>query len=265
VTFFRGYLNRVGLIDFGPFSLSEVDSKNNPTGESIPIDAISIRSVGRLKRTETKLADAMGEPTPLQTPRNRLVDAGLVAVSVAAAAIAFALVRRSIVTRRRRFISARRKAERKLAQIESSGLASTDPRRSVRETTEVVRQLIEATTSVSAPKKTTEEFLREIAGHPSFTPVDQERLRGFFESADMVKFGDAGRPDELAGLASENLGSAKRLVERFGDEDRKSESSGGATSSGDIVAKSFVEQDRFFSVDKSAKATLEPAPRGGRL
>ncbi|WP_145257007.1 hypothetical protein [Planctomycetes bacterium Pan216] len=65
------------------------------------------------------------------------------------------------------------------------------------ELTGIVRRYIERTSSVHAPEQTTEEFLREIASHPTFAAHDRERLQRFLESADLVKF--AGyRPGEEA-------------------------------------------------------------------
>lgn len=54
--------------------------------------------------------------------------------------------------------------------------------------TEVVRGYVELKFGLKAPEMTTEEFLRVLARNQSALPYDSQRLRGFLESCDMVKY-----------------------------------------------------------------------------
>ena len=56
------------------------------------------------------------------------------------------------------------------------------------ELTAIVRRYIERTTGIHAPEQTTEEFLREISRANTFGREENERLKDFLESADLVKF-----------------------------------------------------------------------------
>jgi hypothetical protein len=61
-----------------------------------------------------------------------------------------------------------------------------------------------------APERTTEEFLRELAGTKLLLPEQKESLGGFLASCDLVKFAKyEPRENELRELH----GSAMRLVE----------------------------------------------------
>ncbi len=75
-----------------------------------------------------------------------------------------------------------------LRALESSGLVERDVKAFYVELTAIVRRFIERTRGVHAPEQTTEEFLGEIAAHPEFSDEERRKLRGFLESADLVKF-----------------------------------------------------------------------------
>jgi len=75
-----------------------------------------------------------------------------------------------------------------MEQIVARKLADSNVKEFYVELTGVVRRYIERTTGVHAPEQTTEEFLREIVDDPVFEDSDQQRLRDFLESADLVKF-----------------------------------------------------------------------------
>ncbi len=70
------------------------------------------------------------------------------------------------------------------------------------ELTMVVRRYIQRRHSVRAPNLTTDEFLRAAAGNPAFTPEAIAELRGFLESADMVKFAGVEATPEMADSAT---------------------------------------------------------------
>ena len=62
----------------------------------------------------------------------------------------------------------------------------------------IVRRYIERAHKIAAPKRTTDEFLREAAGREDFSPEALEKLRGFLDGADMVKFAGARATREMA-------------------------------------------------------------------
>lgn len=78
------------------------------------------------------------------------------------------------------------------------------------ELTMVVRRYIQRRHSVRAPNLTTDEFLRAAAGNPAFTREALTELRGFLESADMVKFAGVEATPEMADSAT---GKAKGYLE----------------------------------------------------
>ncbi|MEE8107013.1 MAG: hypothetical protein V3T86_15870 [Planctomycetota bacterium] len=94
------------------------------------------------------------------------------------------------------------------------------------ELTGIVRRYIERTVGLRAPERTTDEFLRDMRGHPAFPQDRQERLRAFLESADLVKFAAMSpAPDEIdaavarakafvgIGIAPAPVGDAAGVVE----------------------------------------------------
>lgn len=56
------------------------------------------------------------------------------------------------------------------------------------EVSDVTRQYLEERFNFRAPERTTEEFLRELAGTNLLTPDQKESLGRFLESCDLVKF-----------------------------------------------------------------------------
>ena len=101
-------------------------------------------------------------------------------------------------------------ARLELEQLMAQRLAENDVKAYYVQLTGIVRRFIERSTGVRAPEQTTEEFLREIAGHERFASDEQQRLREFLQAADLVKF--AGyRPDPQDVAAS--LERAQRFIE----------------------------------------------------
>lgn len=78
------------------------------------------------------------------------------------------------------------------------------------ELTMVVRRYIERRHAVRAPNLTTEEFLRAAQENAAFTPEAIAELRGFLESADMVKFAGVEATPEMADAAT---GKAKEYLQ----------------------------------------------------
>ncbi len=100
-------------------------------------------------------------------------------------------------------IRAKQKLERALALI-------TQPKPFVVAVSDTARAYLEERFDFRAPERTTEEFLRELAGTKSLLPEQKESLGGFLASCDLVKFAkyEPGE-NELRELHS----SALRLVE----------------------------------------------------
>jgi len=92
------------------------------------------------------------------------------------------------------------KAEREFAALlRDDPLARGELQTFYVELTGIVRRYIERTVGLRAPERTTDEFLRDMRGHPAFPQQRQERLRAFLESADLVKFAAMSpAPDEIA-------------------------------------------------------------------
>ena len=75
------------------------------------------------------------------------------------------------------------------------------------ELTMVVRRYIQRRHEVRAPNLTTEEFLRAAAENPAFTREALAELKGFLESADMVKFAGVEATPEMADGATDKAKS----------------------------------------------------------
>ena len=100
-------------------------------------------------------------------------------------------------------IRARQKLEQALALI-------TQPKPFVIAVSDTARAYLEERFNFCAPERTTEEFLRELAGTKLLLPEQKESLGGFLASCDLVKFAkyEPGE-NELRELHA----SAVRLVE----------------------------------------------------
>ena len=104
-------------------------------------------------------------------------------------------------------IPAHIRAKRKLE--EALGLIA-QPKPFVIAVSDTARTYLEERFNFHAPERTTEEFLRELAGTKLLLPDQKESLGNFLESCDLVKFAkyEPGE-NELRGLHS----SAVRLIE----------------------------------------------------
>jgi hypothetical protein len=111
-------------------------------------------------------------------------------------------------------IRAKQKLEQALALI-------TQPKPFVIAVSDTARTYLEERFTFHAPERTTEEFLRELAGSKLLMPDQKESLGGFLASCDLVKFAkyEPGE-NELRGLHS----SALRLVEETEPVETKAES-----------------------------------------
>lgn len=111
-------------------------------------------------------------------------------------------------------VRAKRKLEEALALI-------TQPKPFVITVSDTARTYLEERFNFHAPERTTEEFLRELAGTRLLLPDQKDSLGHFLESCDLVKFAkyEPGE-NELRQLH----GSAVRLVEETEPREIKAES-----------------------------------------
>lgn len=78
-------------------------------------------------------------------------------------------------------------ATQKIDQLEASE-ATEAPEECLVALTQVVREFVEQTTEIRAPRLTTDEFLQEVREAEVFSPGRQERMGRFLDIADLVKF-----------------------------------------------------------------------------
>jgi len=191
---------RTGKLPIYPISVTFTDTRPDGDGKEHKIETegltVEIASVVGSELPSLDELRPVAPPVELPEPGGSglwwLASAVLVA---AGAAVAWWLWKR-----RRRSVEAQWLSPRELAYLElekllEEGFAETDVKRYYVELTAVVRRYIERTTGIRAPEQTTEEFLREISRQAAFPPTESGRLKGFLESADLVKFA-AHRPRE---------------------------------------------------------------------
>jgi hypothetical protein len=83
---------------------------------------------------------------------------------------------------------------------------------------DIVREYIERRFAISAPERTTEEFIREMRDHPVLADEHQRLLGGFLRSADMVKFALHRPPVDECGRA---IDTARTFVEETASRPRE--------------------------------------------
>lgn len=79
-------------------------------------------------------------------------------------------------------------AYEQLRELKARGLDRVDVKQYFTELSQIVRGYIEGTTGVLASEQTTEEFLRDEGTRKRFSLADQDQLKAFLETADLVKF-----------------------------------------------------------------------------
>ncbi|MHC4991211.1 MAG: hypothetical protein ACYTGC_09545, partial [Planctomycetota bacterium] len=80
-------------------------------------------------------------------------------------------------------------AMQELARLETSGLAERgEVHAFFVGLTDIVRQYIERRFGLSAPERTTEEFIREMRHDPRLAETHQTLLSRFLQASDLVKF-----------------------------------------------------------------------------
>jgi hypothetical protein len=145
-------------------------------------------------------------------------------------------------------IRAKQKLEQALALI-------TQPKPFVIAVSDTARAYLEERFNFRAPERTTEEFLRELAGTKLLLPEQKESLGGFLASCDLVKFAkyEPGE-NELRELHA----SAVRLVEET--EPQPTEIGSAPASGAAVDASSTANLDDGAS-SKTREARVLPNPK----
>lgn len=183
---------RAGKLTIAPIAVRFVDERPKGDGQehTIESEALTVEVSTELGDEAPSLADLRPGAGPVELPA-RGAPAWLWALGIV---VAVAVVGAMIWKTRKKSVSAEPQlspqelAWLELQQIIERNLAEVDVKEFYVALTGVVRRYIERTTGVRAPEQTTEEFLREIVNKDVFANEDQQRLRDFLESADLVKF-----------------------------------------------------------------------------
>lgn len=205
---------RTGALTIAPISVTFSDTRTNGDGleHTLTTDPLSIDVTTMLDSETPSLADLKPAAGPVELPAPAWflspwvwVIAGVLLVM--GTLMAWRRMRKPIVVEP--VISPQERAARELERLLESNLAEQDIKLFYVELTAIVRRYIEGTTGIHAPEQTTEEFLREIAGHAAFSSGAGERLKDFLESADLVKFA-AYQPGE--GAVDESFRRARVFI-----------------------------------------------------
>ena len=167
---------------------------NAPDGDgevhTIESEALTVEISTVLGDKAPSLADLRPAAGPVELPARGRLDwlwaIGVVLLLTIASVFVWRARRRRVIAEPQ--LSPQQLAWLELEQIIERKLAESDVKEFYVELTGVVRRYIERSTGVRAPEQTTEEFLREIVNGAVFADEDQQRLRDFLESADLVKF-----------------------------------------------------------------------------
>ena len=189
---------RAGKLTVSPIAVRFHDERPDGDGKehTIESEALTVEVSTVLGDEAPSLADLRPAAGPVELRAGSkfgwLWTLGTVAVLAMAGIIVWKARKRRLIARPQ--LSPQELAWLELEQIIERKLAESDIKEFYVELTGVVRRYIERSTGVHAPEQTTEEFLREIIDADVFTNEDQQRLRDFLESADLVKFA-AFEPD----------------------------------------------------------------------
>ena len=183
---------RAGTLSIAPIAVRFFDERSAGDGKEYTVEseALTVEVSTMLADTAPSLADLRPPTGPVALP-GRSVGRWWWAITILllcslAGAIVWKLCRKRETSEPH--LSPQEMAWLELAQIIERKLAEVDVKEFYVELTGVVRRYIERSTGVHAPEQTTEEFLREIVDGAVFRADDQQRLRDFLESADLVKF-----------------------------------------------------------------------------
>ena len=184
---------RTGLLQIAPISMTFTDSRPGGDGKkhTIETEAIVVEISSMLASEAVSLDDLQGQAGPVKLPAGRSSAMGWLAGLLVLGTVALLVV--WFQRRRRNLEEEPQLSPRELAYLElqaliKQDLAEVDVKLFYVHLTGIVRRFIERDMQIRAPEQTTEEFLREISSGEAFAREDQQRLKSFLESADIVKF-----------------------------------------------------------------------------
>ena len=182
---------RAGSLTIAPIAVHFQDGRPQGDGQrhTIESDAVKVEVSTILLDEAPSLAQLRPATGPLELKSsNRSAVWWILSGLAMTAAAVFVIWRRRRAIATEPVLTPRELAWRELDQLTAQRLADTDVKLYYVQLTGIVRRFIERSTGIRAPEQTTEEFLREIAGHDRFASDEQRRLREFLEAADLVKF-----------------------------------------------------------------------------
>jgi len=184
---------RTGTLQIAPITVTFTDNRPEGDGEkhTVQTAAVAVEVNSVLESDAPSLEDLQGLTGPVELPVDRDFlswwPGGLLLI-LAAAAVAIWKLRRRRGPEEELERSPQEWAYLDLQRLVQENLSETDVKLFYVHLTGIVRRYIERTTQIHAPEQTTEEFLQEISAGDAFPPADQQRLKSFLESADIVKF-----------------------------------------------------------------------------
>jgi len=191
---------RTGQLLIHPISVTFTDNRPDGDGKqhTIETEGLTIEVASVVGSELPSLAELQPAAGPVELPERGgagvwWLVAGLLLLLSVAAAVGWWVWKRRRRAAEARLLSPQELAFLELEQLLQAGLAERDVKQYYVELTGVVRRYIERTTAIRAPEQTTEEFLHEISRGQTFAAEEGLRLKGFLESADLVKFA-AHRP-----------------------------------------------------------------------
>ncbi len=183
---------RAGKLTVAPIAVRFHDERSDGDGKehTIESEALTVEVSTVLGDEAPTLADLRPAAGPVELPASGGSSwswvMGLLAVLAIAEFVLWMKRRKQVDSEPQ--LSPQELAWLELEEIVERNLAEADVKEFYVELTGVVRRYIERSTGVHAPEQTTEEFLREILANAVFANDDQQCLKGFLESADLVKF-----------------------------------------------------------------------------
>jgi hypothetical protein len=185
---------RTGKIFIFPIGVTFTDARPNGDGKehTLESEGVTVEVASVADGQAPSLAALRGPAAPVELPAPASHSGWWIALAaVVAVAVAILMWRRR---RRRRAAAEKALSPAELAYLElqrllEARLAETDVKLFYVELTGVVRRYIERTTGIRAPEQTTQEFLVQLSrGRAPIAVPEQQRLKDFLESADLVKF-----------------------------------------------------------------------------
>ncbi|MEZ6041756.1 MAG: BatD family protein [Planctomycetaceae bacterium] len=214
---------RAGRLTIPPMAVRFQDVVKNANSDDIEAhtvrtEPLEIEVTTMLAGEAPSLQDLRPAADPVELPENpsRVLIQAIGAIVFGMAALVWWFRRRQTKAVMVPQLSPQQLARRELQQLIDQRQLQIDVKIFYVELTAIVRRFIEGTTSIRAPEQTTEEFLREIVGNDIFTAEEKIRLRGFLESADLVKF--AGMTPDDADIDA-SIVRAREFIDRQGEED----------------------------------------------